>query len=332
MRPLYASHGIVLRHPVNIGGWRGRSTGGRSLYGFVWAATGREQIILCTLSLAVIGLSLVPLDLQRRMVNDAIGAQDRTWLLKLAVAYLMVLLIQGGVKLVLNLHRGRVVEEVAKSLRRHILDVRRERAVHEGTLVSMVAAEAEDVAGFVAESVATPFLQGGTVVATLGYLLWVQPLLALLAMVLYAPALVVVPWRQHRINRLGRVHTRVVRRLGDHLVLDPDRQGSPEALSTLVQRAFDSRLAIYRIKYFLTFLGNFLDALGPLGVLAIGGRLVMDGRTTVGALMVFITGFQKVGDPLDQLLTFYRTAQNARVTYGLIVDAVGLPGERGAGR
>ena len=87
----------------------------------------------------------------------------------------------------------------------------------------------------------------------------------------------------------------------------------------------------YRIKYGLTFLGNLLDALGPLAVLGFGGWLVMQGETSVGALLVFITGFQKVGDPFDQLMGFYRTTQYAFVTYGLIAGTLAGDGARSGG-
>ena len=51
----------------------------------------------------------------------------------------------------------------------------------------------------------------------------------------------------------------------------------------------------------------------------------------MGALLVFITGFQKVGDPLDQLMSFYRTTQNALVTYGLIAAALAATGRPSGG-
>lgn len=73
----------------------------------------------------------------------------------------------------------------------------------------------------------------------------------------------------------------------------------------------------------LTFLGNFLDALGPLGVLFVGGIVVLYGRADIPTLLVFISGFQRVVDPWDQLINFYRTAANAGVKYRLIVDTVG---------
>jgi ABC-type multidrug transport system fused ATPase/permease subunit len=245
----------------------------------------------------------------------------------LGLAYLAAILLQGGLKYLLNLRRGRVVEAVTLELRRLVHaaglaggDAARDR----GALVSMAVAEAEDVAGFVAESLSTPLLQGGTVLATLGYLLAVQPLLAALATVLYLPELVVVPWRQRVINRLGRLHVRLVRALGDALVTERGRD-SPAArrFPLLAEHALATRIATYRVKFFLTFLGNLLDAAGPLGVLVVGGWLVVQGRASMGTLVVAITAMQKVGDPLDQLMTYYRTAQNARVKYELLAAAVG---------
>ncbi|MGD9508652.1 MAG: hypothetical protein AB7I59_21580 [Geminicoccaceae bacterium] len=159
------------------------------------------------------------------------------------------------------------------------------------------------------------------------YLLWVQPLIALISLVVYLPELVFVPWQQHTLNRLDRLHTLVVRRMGRHLVqanLSPARFTPVDAFQRLVGSAFDTRLATYRIKYSLAALGDLLNALGPLIVLALRGWLVIQDQTSVGSLLVFITGLQKVGDPLDQLMTFYRTAQNAGVTYGLIRTATSI--------
>ena len=89
-----------------------------------------------------------------------------------------------------------------------------------------------------------------------------------------------------------------------------------------VESIFTTRMLIYRYKYFLTFLGNFLDALGPLVVLLAGGYLVIRGQTDISTLVVFISGFQKIADPWDQLVTFYRTVSNARVSYGLVAEAL----------
>lgn len=301
------------------------------LYRFIWRLTSRDQMLVSVLTVLVIPLSALPLELQRRMVNEAIGQRQVPLLLGLAAVWLGVLLVQGGLKYLINLRRGLIVEKAARELRGrvHALTLHEPGSVRDpanaGLLVSMVAAEAEDVAGFVAESISVPLMQAGTIAAVLGYLIWVQPLIAALALLLYLPELVIVPWQQRTINRLGRLHTRIVRRLGIHLVreeMTARRGAAVDGFDTLADRAVDTRLAAYQLKYGLTFLGNLLDALGPLAVLGFGGWLVTQGQTSVGALLVFITGFQKVGDPLDQLMTFYRTTQNALVTYGLIAAAL----------
>ena len=43
------------------------------LYGYIWATSRRGQVLLALLSIFIFLLDLVPLELQRRIVNDAIG-------------------------------------------------------------------------------------------------------------------------------------------------------------------------------------------------------------------------------------------------------------------
>lgn len=313
-----------------------------SLYRLIWTVAGRDQLWLCLLTIAIVPLSMVPLELQRRITNEAIGGQDTGLLAGLGAVYLLVILVQGGLKYLLNLRRGRVVELVALELRRQIhatvLADGEVPAYRRGALVSMTAAEAEDVAGFVAESLSVPLLQGGTILAVLGYLMWLEPLIAGLVFLLYLPELVIVPWQQQTINRLSRAHIRLLRAMGGTIVggAAGRRGAAAGGFLSLAARAFAVRLAIYRLKYVLTFLGNLLDAAGPMAVLVIGGWLVVRGQATMGVLVVSITALQRFGDPLDQLMTYYRTAQNARVKYALLSDSMRLrheerPGETAPG-
>jgi ABC-type multidrug transport system fused ATPase/permease subunit len=305
-----------------------------SLLVFIWQVSGRRQILLCGLTLVVSLLTTLPLELQRRIVDDAIHGKAVDLLLLLSAAYLGVLLVQGGLKYALNVYRGYMVEHVARDLRHRIFDGTQGKdgahLVKQGAIVSMVAAEVEDLAGFVGDSVSFPLLQAGTALSAMGYLIWVEPRIALFAILLYLPQLLVVPLGQRRINRWGNIHARLLRKMGDTIVsagAGPgfDRHGRPKfrrRFLRLVTGAFRTRRAVYRVKFFLTFFGNLLDALAPLIVLSVGGWLVIKGEVEVSTLVVFITGFQKVADPWDQLLTFYRTASNANVKYHLIADAL----------
>ncbi|SMF35915.1 hypothetical protein SAMN06265365_11225 [Tistlia consotensis] len=323
-----------------------------SLYRYIWQTTRRRQVLILLLTGLIVPLAMVPLEVQRRIVDRAIVKGDLGELALLAGAYLSVILVQGGLKYVLNQHKGRVLEDVARDLRRRLLidcaprpesdgpstagpppdtlvvDGAGDSPVDEGTIVSVLAAEAEDVAGFASESLSVPLLQSGTILVVAGYLLWVQPLIAVLAMLIYLPQGIVVPRVQHAINRLARARTNLVRRLGHeaaaHWIEAPEagRSTHAERALRLIEQIYATRIRIYLRKYFLTFLGNFLDALGPIVVLSVGGWLVIQGRTEVGTLVVFISGFQKLSDPWDQLITFYRMLSNACVSYGLVVGVL----------
>jgi ABC-type multidrug transport system fused ATPase/permease subunit len=305
-----------------------------TLYAYIWKHSRRAQIVLCVLTFVVSFLTTVPLELQRRIVDDALPAARLPLLLLLSAVYLGVLLVQGGLKYALNVYRGRLVEEITRDLRLTIFDATRPRTaddhVHHGrepaevgAIVSMVAAETEDLAGFVGDSFSFPLLQGGTAAFVIGYLLWVQPTIAVFGILLYLPQLVVVPVGQGVINRWSARHVRLVRQIGDLIALPfTAASGGASAYRQLVDDSFLARVTIYRIKFFLTFFGNFLDAIGPLIVLAVGGWLVMRGGVEVGTLVVFISGFQKLADPWDQLTSFYRMLSTARVKYRLIADTL----------
>lgn len=304
------------------------------LYAFVWRTTRKLQIRICILTALLSPLALVPLELQRRIIDDVTVSRDVTLLVELGLAYLAAILALGALKYALNIQRGKALETAARDLRRRIL-LRVNAAAPEaggdapqidaGKVVSMLASESEDVAGFAADAFSLPLLQGGTILFVLGYLIWLNPIIAVLALVIYFPQAVIVPRTQNIINRW----TVIVRRALRHLGLLAVQSGQKAPLdarrppgSDLIDRVFTVRIRIYKRKYLLTALGNFLDALGPIVVLLIGGWLVAAGKAEVSTLFVFISGFQRVSDPWDQIVTFYRTISNSEVLYRMIGDTI----------
>jgi len=298
-----------------------------SLYRYVWRVSRTGQLRICLLTAIVTPLAMVPLELQRRIVDDALYARTLWLLLALGAGYLAVVIVQNAIKYLLNVVKGRVLEVVARDLRYRILARAGSGGMDEGTAVSMLAAEAEEVGGFASESLSVPLLQGGTILFVAGYLTWVEPRVAVLALFLYLPQAIVVPRVQQAINRLIRRRTWTIRKLDRnvidalrHFPLAPDELR--ERAGSLIEAAFDTRMKIYVRKYFLTLFGNLLDALGPIVVLVVGGYLVIRGETEISTLVVFISGLQKIADPWDQLINFYRTTSNKRTTYLMIEEAL----------
>lgn len=302
----------------------------KDLYLYIWRTSRSRQIAICILTMVLAPLMMVPLELQRRIVNQAL-LEKNVWLLViLGGVYFAVICLQGAIKFWLNMLKGKAIEGIARAIRFRIINrVRRDDAapetrsadVNAGTVVSMLAAETEDVSGFGGDAFGLPLLTGGTIAYVAGYLLWVQPAIAILAVVIYMPQALIVPVTQYSINRLARLRILNVRSLGrlaaNGGVPRPGETGSLTG-SSVINRIYRLRIAIYIRKYLLAALGNFLDSLGVIVVLTVGGYLVIHGMTQVGTLVVFISGLNKIADPWDELINFYRSVSNTAVAYDMI--------------
>ena len=310
-----------------------------TLYGYIWRISGRRQIWLALLSSVVFPLAMVPLELQRRMVNKAIGGLDLRLLWLLSAAYVGVVLVQGGLKYVMNVYREVISERAIRSMRRHIYSSihgdgpalradTREDAPTGGPKVSMVVSEVEPLGSFVGDSISVPLVQIGALASVLGYMLWIEPRIATASFVLYLPHLYVVPRIQAAVNR--RVEKRIVllRELGQQLVEETDPSQTTEADAKRYDQRIDElyrqRKRIAYLRSSLTFLNNLLEHTGTISVLLIGGWLAIHGRTDVGTIVAFVSGFDRISDPWRELVAFYRKASDARVRYRLVRDSLDL--------
>jgi ABC-type multidrug transport system fused ATPase/permease subunit len=310
-----------------------------SLYRYIWRISGRRQIWLALLSTTVFPLTMVPLELQRRIVNNAIGHLDLRLLWLLSAVYVVVVLVQGGLKYVMNVYREITSERAIRSMRRHLYHGIRsgttepradtpENTLADGSKVSMVVAEVEPLGGFVGESISVPLVQIGALASVLGYMLWVEPRIAAAGVALYAPQLYVVPRIQAAINRRVQKRIVLVREVGQQIVESADTSQTAEANAKQYEQRVDEiyrqRKRIAYLSYSLTFINNLLEHSGTISVLLIGGWLAIQGRTDVGTIVAFVSGFEKISEPWRELVSFYRRSSDAGVKYRLVRDALGL--------
>jgi ABC-type bacteriocin/lantibiotic exporter with double-glycine peptidase domain len=157
---------------------------GGNLFAFAWRQSRRHQPWLCLLAVLIVPLTMVPLELQRRIIDRAIGLQNFDLLLWLGAIYLVVALLQGGLKYLLRLYSSTVGERTVLNLRRAVQS--RHACGVEGETVSIVASEVERVGGFVGEAFSEPILQGGILAVVLGYMLVVEPTIALVGLAFFA--------------------------------------------------------------------------------------------------------------------------------------------------
>jgi len=301
----------------------------RPLYRYIWRTSRSSQVSICVLAAIITPLQMVGLEFQRRIVDDAVGSRNVHLLVALGAGYFAVICLRLLLKYLVDILKGRTAETIARDLRLRIMRgtqaIRRPRNKDSddekaGTAVSMLGAETEDMSGFAGDAFSLPLLTGGTVVWVVGYLIWVEPLITAIALVLYIPQLLIVPATQFTINRLARLRIRQLRNLSRLAVhgASKRRRSSQTPGQIFIDRIYRFRIRIYMRKFFLAEFGNFLDSIGPIIVLTVGGYLAIMGKTQVSTFVVFISGLQKIADPWDQMVTFYRTVSNTGVMFDMI--------------
>lgn len=297
------------------------------IIGYILRVSGRHQLGLLLLSVAVFLLSAVPLEIQRRIVNDTLRKGAIDTILWLAVAYLGVAMLEGALKLVLNIYRSWVSETAVLDLRHTITRLTADMgnepapAVTEGTEISMVLSEAEPIGGFVGISVSEPLLQVGVLTSVFGYLVYLQPTMAILCGAAIATQMLFVPLMQAAINRRAAERIQTLRSVGDsiaHVAEEPPRVDASQPAR--LRHVFALNMGIFKIKYSMNFLMNLTHHVSVAMALGVGAYLAVKGRIEIGTVVAFVSGLGKVIDPWGDLVNWYREMTAVRMRYRLVAE------------
>lgn len=287
---------------------------------FMWRMSGWYQVPACILALVVAGLTVVPLELQRRIIDDALTAGDAELLVMLALIYLGVIALNGVIKFVLRVYQGWLAESTIAYCRRHIIglhgrETKNEAEGQSGTAVSIVNHELEAIGGFVGDGISDPLAQVGVMVAIVVYMVTVEPMIALISIAFLGPQVVIIPLIQRKLNALVDRRVDLVRDLSEDVT---DQAGEEDLLKRTdndIRRIFGNRMRFFLWKFLGKVVLNFLNAVAPLMVLAFGGWMVVQGETQVGVVVAFISGFNRMAEPLRDLINYYRIYSQTNVKH-----------------
>jgi ABC-type multidrug transport system fused ATPase/permease subunit len=297
-----------------------------SVFRYVLATSGGHQLLLLALTVSVFLIEVVPLELQRRIVDNLVKDRPYDRVILLCAVYAGVVLVQGGTKLGLNVYRGWVGERATRELRHRIHSVieapltSSPAAEAQGIAVSMIVAEVEPIGGFVGESVSEPLLQGGILASVLAYLIHIDPWMALGAFALFIPQFFFVPLMQAAVNRRAGARIRILRRLGIGVI--DQTNGHFRADDQRIDRVFSLDMGIFRLKFTMNFLMNLCSHLQIVSALLIGGWWVHIDRLELGGVVAFISGISRLNDPWGDLVNYFRDLTITQVKYRLLAKAV----------
>ncbi len=297
----------------------------RTIMGYVISSTGAHQAGLAALSIAAFSLSAVPLELQRRIVNGLTNRAAFDTIAWLAIGYAGVALTEQLLKLSLNVYRGWVAETTVRRLRElvwamtgHGQGVAPEGA---GVEIAMVLEEAEPIGGFTGISISEPLLQAGILLSVVGYMLAVQPWLAVIGLAFFLPQTVFVPLLQNAINNRARSRILVKRDVGGVIADHSSATTSSSWMVDQARRIFTLNMGIYRLKYSMNLLMNLMHHLSVASAFCVGGWMVLEGHIEVGTVVAVVTGLGKLNDPWGDLVNWWREFSVVDVKYRLFADA-----------
>ena len=196
----------------------------------------------------------------------------------------------------------------------------------------MIGREIDAVGGFVGTSISEFVINLTLLVAISAYMLYIQPVIALVSAVFLAPQVMLALYMQRDLNVLVERQVGLVRKLGSETIEERDAptRGAAgereEGEFRTIRAIFRNRMRFNALKFGLKALLNAANAIGPLMVLLVGGYLVIQGQTTIGTVVAFVSGFERLSGPLRDLLNFYREYEQAKVQHRMIVQwANGAP-------
>ena len=318
-----------------------------SIYRYIIRHTKKDQIILLILTLISMPFVYLALDIPKIIVNQAIGGQGPyqlfgfdleqiPYLLTLSGIFLLLVIINGGLKYVNNVYRGALGERMLRRIRytlySHVLrfPLPHFKKVSSNEIIPMVTSETEPLGGFIGDSIALPLFQGGLLLTYLSFIFAQDVFLGLAAIALYPPQMYLIPKLQKKVNDLAKERILNVRQLADHIGesvngiadIHANNHGhySRARASTRLESIFDIRYEIYRKKFFIKFLNNFLAQLTPFFFYSIGGYLVLTGDLSLGALVAVLAAYKDISPPWKELLKFYQIKEDIKVKYAQVIE------------
>ena len=326
----------------------------RSLFRYILQHTWRDQVLLLVVTAISFPLIYVNLEIPKRIVNSAIGGKNIpatmfgfevtqiSYLMGLSLLLLFLITVNGGIKYWLNVYSGVVGERTVRRLRHDLYQqvlrfpLPEFKTMSAGEIIPMIVTETEPVGGFIGESFSLPVFQGGLLVTYVGFIFMQDWRLGLAAVALYPPQVVLIPWLQRKINLLGKERVQTARQLSDRVgesvagaaeirgndTFHLERADISERLGKIYAIRFD----IYKRKFFVKFLNNFLAQITPFFFYSVGGYLVIKGNLSLGALVAVLAAYKDILAPWKEILAWYSTKEDVRIKYEQIVSQFEPPG------
>jgi putative ABC transport system ATP-binding protein len=325
-----------------------------TIYRFVLRYSLPQQLLLLGLTLISFPFLYISLDLPKTIINHAIRGghfpqklfgfefDQISYLFVLCGVFLALVFINGGFKYAINTYKGQLGERMLRRLRYQLyhrilrFPLTQFAKTSSAQMIPMITAEGEGLGGFIGDAFALPAFQGGTLMTIVLFMFVQDPVLGAAAVALYPLQLYAVPRLQRKVNQLGKLRVREIRRVADRIqetaagIVDVRANDMVKfrlaGFANLLSHIYEIRFNIYKRKYFIKFINNFIAQLTPFFFYSIGGYLVIKGQLSFGGLVAVLAAYKDLAPPWRELLSFYQAKENARIQYEQIIEQFDVAG------
>mgnify|MGYP001793614071 CR=1 FL=1 len=315
---------------------------------FVWRHSKRDQLIILALTFLSFPLVYTSLEIPKIIINEAISGTDFPkdffgleldqvpYLLVLCGAFLLLVVAINAIKWVMNVQIGMTGERMLRRLRFMLFErvmlfkMTRFRTTKPGEIIQSILGEIEPLGGFIGEVIATPCFQGGLLCVYVTFIFMQDWTLGLAAISLYPFQAWLIPKLQAKIVRLNKERAANTRTLADtigeavNVVSEIHTNDTARwHLAQTAGRLYSNtviRLALFRRKFTIKFINNFLNQLTPFFFYSAGGYLVIKGDLDFGSLVAVLAAYKDVAAPWKAVLNYIQRWADFNSRYVFVIE------------
>jgi putative ABC transport system ATP-binding protein len=257
-------------------------------------------------------------------------------LIGLSMMFLALVIINGSFKYYINIYKGLLGERLLRRIRFELVDrilrfqPQSFKHIKGGEVASMVKDEVEPLGGFTGDAFVQPALLGGQALTALAFIFVQHFWLGMIALFMVCVQFLVIPRLRRRLIELGRQRQLSARHLAGRVTevveginairVNGTSNFERADMSDRLGLIFGIRYQIYKRKFLVKFLNNFLAQLTPFLFYMIGGYLTIRGSLDVGQLVAVINAYKELPGPLKELIDWDLTRQDVQVKYEQVVE------------
>jgi ABC-type multidrug transport system fused ATPase/permease subunit len=303
----------------------------RSIFSWIFPGNVTLQVLIVSIIAITVFTRVFPLEMQKRIVNEAINLRKIDLLFLYCGLYLAAVLLGSGFKFLTSVLQTLISQRTLANMRKELyhyiltLPLNFFRKTGPGLVVNSLVKEVAAAGDFVGMSIAIPITSVLTLLAFAVYLFWLNAWLAALSLSIYPMVLLLVPLLQKRANSANKKRVDLARDMSSKITesISGIHEIHGNGSYRIENRKFDSivdKLLKIRIVWSLYRFGvkvtnSFFTNLSPFLVFILGGYLTIKGRLELGALVAFISAQERLYDPWKELIQFYQLYQDASIGY-----------------